>query len=95
MDLYFYQDNCLYIVYKFLNNGYLGGFLGSYKSLDKPIDPNTLWNIFMQCISALYYIHSNNIIHKNIRLSNFFCQKIKFLNYEILDFHFWQIINVI
>ena len=69
---YFYQDSCLYIVYEFLNNSDLGGFLEAYKSLNKPIDTKTLWNIFMQCISALYYAHSNNIIHKNISLSNIF-----------------------
>ena len=74
---YFYQDNCLYIVYEFLDNGDLGGFLDAYKSLDKPIDSKTLWNIFMQCISALYYIHSNNIIHKNISLSNVFMSENK------------------
>ena len=74
---YFYQDSCLYIVYEFLNNGDLGGFLDAYKSLNKPIDSNTLWNIFMQCISALYYIHSNNIIHKNISLSNIFMSENK------------------
>ena len=74
---YFYQDSCLYIVYEFLNNSDLGGFLDAYKSLDKPIDSKTLWNIFMQCISALYYIHSKNIIHKNICLSNVFMSENK------------------
>ena len=88
---YFYQDNCLYIVYEFLNNGDLGGFLDAYKSLDKPIDSNTLWNIFMQCISALYYIHSNNIIHKNISLSNVFMSENKIV--KLGDFRFSFLAN--
>ena len=88
---YFYQDNCLYIVYEFLNNGDLGGFLDAYKSLDKPIDSNTLWNIFMQCISALYYIHSNNIIHKNINLSNVFMSENKIV--KLGDFRFSFLAN--
>ena len=69
---YFYQDECLYLVSEYVNNSDLNGFLNAYKSLDKPIETNTLWNIFMQCISALKYIHSKNITHKNIKLSNIF-----------------------
>ena len=69
---YFYQDECLYLVSEYVNNSDLNRFLNAYKSLDKPIETNTLWNIFMQCISALKYIHSKNITHKNIKLSNIF-----------------------
>ena len=66
----FYQDNSLYIISEFMNNGDLGGFLDAYKSLEKPIDVNTIWNIFMQCISSIKYIHSQNIVHRNITLTN-------------------------
>ena len=69
---FFFQDSCLYILFEFLNNNDLEGFLKAYKSLNSPIDTNTLWNIFMQCISSLKYIHNKNIIHKNIKLSNIF-----------------------
>ena len=69
---YFIQDSCLYVIYEYVNNGDLSGFIEAYKSLKKPVDSNTLWNIFMQCISALRYIHNQNIIHKNISLTNIF-----------------------
>ena len=69
---HFYQDSCLYIISEYVNNRDLSGFLSAYSSLEKPIEINTLWNIFMQCISALKYIHSKNIIHKNISLFNIF-----------------------
>ena len=69
---YFYQDNCLYIIFEYVNNCDLKDLFNTYINLEKPIDTNTLWNIFMQCISALKYIHNKNIIHKNIKLSNIF-----------------------
>ena len=69
---YFIQDSSLYVIYEYVNNGDLFGFMDAYKSLSKPVDSNTLWNIFMQCISALRYVHNQNIIHKNISLTNIF-----------------------
>ena len=69
---YFIQDSSLYVIYEYVNNGDLFGFMEAYKSLSKPVDSNTLWNIFMQCISALRYVHNQNIIHKNISLTNIF-----------------------
>ena len=69
---YFIQDSCLYIISENINTGDLQHFLEAYITLEKPIETNTLWNIFMQCILAVKYIHSQNIIHKNISLSNIF-----------------------
>ena len=63
---YFIQDSCLYIIYEYVNNADLLGFLDAYKSIEKPIEEDTLLNIFMQCISALKHCHSQNIIHKNM-----------------------------
>ena len=83
---YFLQDSCLYILSEFLNNNDLEGFLKAYTSLEKPIDVNTLWNIFMQCISALKYCHSKNIIHKNIKLSNIFMSENNII--KLGDFRF-------
>ena len=83
---YFYQGSCLYIVYEYLNNTDLEGYLNAYKTMGKPIDTNTLWNIFMQCISALKYCHSKKIIHKNIRLSNIFMSENNII--KLGDFRF-------
>ena len=88
---YFFQDSYLYVVFEFVNNSDLGGFLDAYKSLGKPIDQNTLWNIFMQCISALNYIHNNNIIHMNISLTNIFMTESKIV--KLGDFRFSFLAN--
>ena len=82
----FYQNQSLYIIYEYMNNNDLEGFLDAYKSLNKPIESNTLWNIFMQCISSLQYIHNNNIIHRNITLTNIFMSENKII--KLGDFRF-------
>ena len=89
---YFFQDSCLYILFEFLNNSDLEGFLNAYETLEKPIDTNTLWNIFMQCISALKFSHSKNIIHKNIKLSNIFMSENDII--KLGDFRFSFLENV-
>jgi serine/threonine protein kinase len=82
----FYENQSLYIIYEYMNNNDLEGFLNAYESLDKPIETNTLWNIFMQCISSLKYIHNNNIIHRNITLTNIFMSENKII--KLGDFRF-------
>jgi serine/threonine protein kinase len=88
---YFYQNNKLYIIYEYINNTDLQGFLKAYKSLEKPIEIKSLWNIFMQCMSGLKYIHSKNIIHKNISLTNIFMTENKII--KLGDFRFSFIAN--
>ena len=82
----FFQNQSLYIIYEYMNNNDLEGFLNAYYSLNKPIETNTLWNIFMQCISSLKYIHNNNIIHRNITLTNIFMSENKII--KLGDFRF-------
>ena len=69
---YFFENDDLYIICEYINNGDLNRLIEAYKSLEKYLDNNLVWNIFMQCSSALKYIHDNNIIHKNISNSNIF-----------------------
>ena len=83
---YFIQDSCLYIIFENVNYGDLEHYLNAYITLEKPIETNTLWNIFMQCILAVKYIHNQNIIHKNISLSNIFMTENKIV--KLGDFKF-------
>ena len=67
---FFVENNNLLIISEFVNNKNLDTYLTLYENQQKPIDENILWNIFMQCISSLKYIHSIKIIHGNINLKN-------------------------
>ena len=88
---YFLQDQCLYILYEYVNNNDLNQYVESYKSLKKQIEVNTMWNFFMQCISALSYIQSQNIIHKNIKNQNIFMTENKTI--KLGDFRFSFLAN--
>ena len=83
---YFSEGNNLYIIYEYVNNGDLYGFWDAYDSLDKPIEENTLWNIFMQSIEGLKYIHDRSISHGNISLNNIFMTENKIV--KLGDFQF-------
>ena len=79
-------DSCLFVLFEYVNNCDLQDLFNTYKNLEKPIDTKTLWNIFMQCITALKDIHSKNIIHKNIKLSNIFMSENNII--KLGDFRF-------
>ena len=83
---YFFENNNLYIIYEYVDNNDINTFIEGYKSFNRPIETNTLWNIFMQCISALKYIHSQKIIHNNIKLENVFMTENKTI--KLGDFRF-------
>lgn len=65
-------DNIYYIINEYLKNGDLLDYMKLIKSLNKPIEQEILWDIFMQCAAFLKYLHSKNIIHRNIRLENIY-----------------------
>ena len=55
---HFDENGKLYIITEFMNNGNLLQFIETYKSLETQIKEGMLWNIFLQCMTALSYIHS-------------------------------------
>ena len=67
---WFNDNGNVYIVKEYVDNGGLATLVEAYKSIEKPIETNTLWNIFMQCMAGLDYLHRNNIIHKKLTLNN-------------------------
>ena len=69
---FFTKGNYLYILDEYINNGDLLSYMKTYKDLNQPIKEETLWNIFLQCANGLKYLHSKNIIHRNIRLENIY-----------------------
>ena len=66
----FEDENYIYLIIEYANNGSLVSFLYN-RSLEKiKIKNDFLWNIFLQCLSGLSYIHSKKIIHRDINPEN-------------------------
>ena len=66
------EDNCLYIIMEFMDNGELSGLIKAHKTLNKPIEEEKLWNIFIQAMESLEFIHSKNLVHRDIQPENLF-----------------------
>ena len=62
----------LYIIMEFMDNGDLGGLLKASKILKKPIEEEKLFEIFIQSMKSLAYIHKKNLIHRDIKPENLF-----------------------
>ena len=80
--------NKTYMVTEYMNNSGLDSFINAYISMDKPIETNTLWNIFMQCMAGLDYLHNYNIVHGKICPSNILMNENKVIKLDDIKFSF-------
>ncbi|KAL0231303.1 hypothetical protein GEMRC1_010707 [Eukaryota sp. GEM-RC1] len=56
-----------YLVLEYVENGPLAS--DSVTSM-KPLDATTAWSYFVDLVSALNYLHQNNIVHRDVKPSN-------------------------
>ena len=66
------KNGCIYIIMEFMNNGDISGFINAHKKFKKPVKEEEVWNILLQSMNALAYIHQKNIIHRDIKPANLF-----------------------
>ena len=66
----FIEGKYLYIIIEFAANGDLKSFMEAHKIFNKKIEEEEIWNIFLQCMEALTYIHSMGVIHRDIKPAN-------------------------
>ena len=75
----FEENNCLYAIMEFMDNKDMKNFIEVHEELNKPIKEETIWNILLQSISALTYLHNNNVIHRDIKPGNIFMNNDKII----------------
>ena len=68
----FNEDGALFILMEFMDNGDIGGIYKASKTLGKPIPEEKIYDIFIQSMKALSYIHSKKLIHRDIKPDNLF-----------------------
>ena len=81
----FQDNNYLYFIMEFMNNGDLKSFYAANKLLKNQVPEEKLWDIFYKCLNGLVYIHQQGLIHRDIKLENLFLDDE--LNIKIGDFN--------
>ena len=70
---YFEENNKYYLIMEYINNSDIKGFIQAHGNLNKPIPEIEIWNILLQCLSALEYINDmNNNYNINLKLIDVF-----------------------
>ena len=68
-----FEDNQnLYLIMEYMNNSDINGFIKAHQMIDKNIKEEVIWNILLQCLSAIEYLHQQNLGKYGIRLNNIF-----------------------
>ena len=68
----FKEGDFLYIITEYARNGDLKDFIEAHKIFNKHIPEEEIWNIFLQSMEALEYIHRKDVIHRDIKPQNIF-----------------------
>ena len=62
-------DN-IYLIMEFMNNSDIEGYIRAHQILEKNIKEEEIWNILLQCLSALDYLYEKNLRFHKILMNN-------------------------
>ena len=66
------NNNILYVIMEYMNNYDIKEFIKTHQILDKDIKEEEIWNILLQCSSALDYLHKKSLEYYDIKFNNIF-----------------------
>jgi NIMA (never in mitosis gene a)-related kinase len=67
------KKDSINIIMEYCENGDLGKFLK--KQMNRPVDESKIWKFFIEMCLGLRYLHSNKILHRDIKTINMFLGK--------------------
>ena len=69
-----FQDtnNNLYLIFDYMDNSDLNSLIKAHCNLKKEVKEETVWNILLQCLSGISYLHKENLAALAIRPTNIF-----------------------
>ena len=71
----FIHKNKLCIIMEYADGGDLSSKIEMHCKQNRLIPENDIWNLFLQLCNGLFYLHSKNIIHRDIKSQNVFLTK--------------------
>ena len=79
-----FSDNVnLYIIMEYMNNSDIISFILAHKILKEVISEEEIWNILLQCLNALDYLHSQQNENLGLKLTNVFMNNEQNVRIEI------------
>ena len=69
------EDNYLCIIMEFAEGGDLHVLLKKYRTLKKYIPEKEILQYSWELLQAIHYLHSHNIIHRDLKCLNVFLSK--------------------
>ena len=66
------KNKYIYFIMELMNNGDLDSYKKCFEDFDNYPPEKILWKIFYDCLKGLEYIHSEELIHRDIKPKNLF-----------------------
>ena len=81
----------IFLIMEFMNNSDINGFIKAHQVLNKNIKEEEIWNILLQCLSALDYLHRQNLGNLGIQFCNIYMNNEQ--NAKISVFNEYKFLN--
>ena len=68
----FIDNDNLYLIMEYMENSDILSFIKKYQALNKSIEEPIIWNLLLQCLSALENLYKQNFVNSSFRINNIF-----------------------